>query len=1220
MMELLWCVVLGIWGLAAEAQKPEGASPGDAQIQAAYLSDQPHRILYAQQAWGDLGLNVCAHARGQKALPLQIGQRTYEKGLGHHAPGEMIVLLGGEFARFESEIGVQAQQGSAGSVVFKVFVDDQEKFDSGVMKGDTPARRISIPVEGASELRLVVGDAGDGITCDCANWAEARLVRSESPKPTAPGTILDVAPFGEVVTCDPARMDGARSTRIQEYRAEDVFLETPIPPDGAGRYAVPASPAGQCIGLRWLERRMITGLGIEFDGEKPEKAGVQVQCWVGEGLRQGKWQTLGGTLMDTENGFRMEVDWSKTPEARGGTRKIRWIFNGQRSFPVIRLSAMSPTRLGEVKLRITREKQPSTNATTGRIEVYSGEIVSEAGRTETSCEWPPGKPLALTVRYAKPRPWKSDRTVLRFRLPDTAFGVAVDDVIRDGGVYVRDVGLFVSLDEMNRDAAGYLASVREKKTVLQRVREMPDQTFAQAIEHVHNPKQNLQPMLLSLACDNHKFVVHRDGTILFSDGPDQADLFRVHQLQYPREMRPRFGSGNGEIIGRRLEGGWLPAPVTEVRDGGWTYRQRTYVVSEANLQPRPPADSGGAFGDGSKPSPWLEPRPVCVVEFSVEGQAAAGQGPPRVELTFLGDVKAKQPAEADLLGASYKGKRIAQIEGLDAQLGFEVEEGTLSVRWGFTRPTVRLLLFGDAIDRNNSPPELGLNPFERFTAYWQRVMAPVMQAELPDPLLTNVLRASQVHCLLAARNEDEGRRIAPWIASFTYGPLESESNSIVRGMDYWGHHEFSKRGLDFFINKYAPSGMLTTGYTLMGLGWHLWSLGEHYRLTQDQAWLRGVAPKVAKACQWIVEQREKTKKELPTGRPPQYGLAPPGVMADWYSYNYFFCLNGYYYKGLLEAAQALAGVGHEGADGLLAQAKAYRDDILRAYHWTQARMPVYPLKDGTSVPGYPSQLDAPGPTNNFFPGEDGNRSWCYDVELGAHQLVPQGVLDPASREVGDMMDHMEDVQFLADGWFDYPAERNEKDWYNLGGFAKVQPYYCRNIEIYALRDEVKPFIRSYFNTIPSLLGMETLSFQEHFAGVAAWNKTHETGYFLLYSRLMLVQERGDELWLMPFVPVDWLKDGATISVKNAPTTFGPVSYEFTSHMNDRYIEGTVTWPTRARPRSIAIRARHPEGRPIRSASVQVGEDRKGLGGPDAKDKNVFHIEHSAPVARVRIEF
>ncbi len=57
--------------------------------------------------------------------------------------------------------------------------------------------------------------------------------------------------------------------------------------------------------------------------------------------------------------------------------------------------------------------------------------------------------------------------------------------------------------------------------------------------------------------------------------------------------------------------------------------------------------------------------------------------------------------------------------------------------------------------------------------------------------------------------------------------------------------------------------------------------------------------------------------------------------------------------------------------------------------------------------------------------------------------MPFGILDPLGREATWMINHMEDVQFLSDGWFDYPAERSAKDPYDFGGFAKVQPYYCR---------------------------------------------------------------------------------------------------------------------------------------------------------------------------------
>jgi hypothetical protein len=199
--------------------------------------------------------------------------------------------------------------------------------------------------------------------------------------------------------------------------------------------------------------------------------------------------------------------------------------------------------------------------------------------------------------------------------------------------------------------------------------------------------------------------------------------------------------------------------------------------------------------------------------------------------------------------------------------------------------------------------------------------------------------------------------------------------------------------------------------------------------------------------------------------------------------------------------------------------------------------------------------------------------------------VPQGVLPADRADVAAMMEHMEDVQFLASGWFDYPAESNAQDPFNLGGFSKVQPYYTRNAEVYALRDDVKPFVRSYFNTIPSLLSLENLSFQEHFNGAGAWNKTHETGYFLHQTRTMLVTERGDQLWLAPFITSNWLKDGQKLSVSNAPTRFGAVSYQIESRLAEGYIRATIQPPTRQPPSRIVLRLRNPEGSPIRSVRL-----------------------------------
>ncbi len=184
-----------------------------------------------------------------------------------------------------------------------------------------------------------------------------------------------------------------------------------------------------------------------------------------------------------------------------------------------------------------------------------------------------------------------------------------------------------------------------------------------------------------------------------------------------------------------------------------------------------------------------------------------------------------------------------------------------------------------------------------------------------------------------------------------------------------------------------------------------------------------------------------------------------------------------------------------------------------------------------------------------------------------------------------MLEHMEDVQFLADGWFDYPAATNHADWFNLGGFSKVQPYYTRNAEIYALRDDVKPFLRSYFNSLAAMLNPEVLTLWEHFNRSGAWDKTHETGYFLHQTREMLVQERGNELWLAPLITSNWLADGLSLAVTNAPARFGRVSYRLTSHTRDGVIEARIEPPARSTPKAIVLRLRHPDGKPLRAVTV-----------------------------------
>ena len=78
-------------------------------------------------------------------------------------------------------------------MVFRVSVDGEVKFETGPMSDSDPARQVDVPLAGARELRLIATDAGDGIGCDMANWAEARLVRD--PRMSAVSATVP-SPFG----------------------------------------------------------------------------------------------------------------------------------------------------------------------------------------------------------------------------------------------------------------------------------------------------------------------------------------------------------------------------------------------------------------------------------------------------------------------------------------------------------------------------------------------------------------------------------------------------------------------------------------------------------------------------------------------------------------------------------------------------------------------------------------------------------------------------------------------------------------------------------------------------------------------------------------------------------------------------------------------------------------------------------------------------------------
>lgn len=111
---------------------------------------------------------------------------TYEKGLGTHAPSEIIYdIKDAGYDRLSAVIGIDYNMGLAdgadqgvGSVSFRIYFNDETDpvFDSGVMGCTTPGKEVSLELTPDVErIRLVV-DQGNVNWCDHANWADAKFI------------------------------------------------------------------------------------------------------------------------------------------------------------------------------------------------------------------------------------------------------------------------------------------------------------------------------------------------------------------------------------------------------------------------------------------------------------------------------------------------------------------------------------------------------------------------------------------------------------------------------------------------------------------------------------------------------------------------------------------------------------------------------------------------------------------------------------------------------------------------------------------------------------------------------------------------------------------------------------------------------------------------------------------------------------------------------------
>jgi glucose/arabinose dehydrogenase len=160
-------------------------------VPATYVSDIGWTTM--ANGWGPAEPDM---SNGEQAAgdghPITLHGVVYSKGLGVHEPSDISYTLAGMCSSFTSDIGIDAEVGNNGSVIFQVLADGTKVYDSGVVTWQSPTKTVSVTnLSGVKVLDLVVIDDGDGPNYDHADWAGARVT---CPRPGSPLSVSARSP------------------------------------------------------------------------------------------------------------------------------------------------------------------------------------------------------------------------------------------------------------------------------------------------------------------------------------------------------------------------------------------------------------------------------------------------------------------------------------------------------------------------------------------------------------------------------------------------------------------------------------------------------------------------------------------------------------------------------------------------------------------------------------------------------------------------------------------------------------------------------------------------------------------------------------------------------------------------------------------------------------------------------------------------------------------
>lgn len=378
------------------------------------------------------------------------------------------------------------------------------------------------------------------------------------------------------------------------------------------------------------------------------------------------------------------------------------------------------------------------------------------------------------------------------------------------------------------------------------------------------------------------------------------------------------------------------------------------------------------------------------------------------------------------------------------------------------------------------------------TIEWRRILDSGMTVSVPHRTLQSAWEANRAH-LLALHDGDEITPGPDLYHSFWF----RDGAYMVYALSLCGFKEEAAQLLKGFSRRQRRDGALISH---MGewdsTGQALWAIGRHLRLYRDAQLGEELRICVTRAAAWLCRTLEASPD----------GLMPPGVSAEHLGpADRYYWDNLWSLAGLREARAIL------GRNSTLSRAESkLRHTLLGAWRGDRETLRRNAIP---AAPGRGLDIGVVGSLAAWFPLR----------LLPASNPLLEGTLAA-----------LEEIAFHEGALF---VQAGHSGW---GTYLNMRVAGCRLMQ----------GSERGWHLMRKLLDMAspTLNWPEavHPQGGGSAGDGHHgwaSAEWLMLVRALLLEERGNDLVITPFLPAEWLQNPGEIAIAGAPTLFGPVAFK-----------------------------------------------------------------------------